>query len=161
VFPDSVRFNRGGMSRAEIIARVVNQEANFVIIVTMYKGNPSNLEIISSEGEPWAKIHMESAMLRREVLESSSPRINSIYSVEVKKDSTRQTIELAHLIGSLVNTDVIESTDVNQTSTKSSAIIWFQDLNRGKTLWTFYHAFDGIEIGPRIRVKSLIRSIEK
>ncbi|MGD2073164.1 MAG: hypothetical protein PVG65_06720 [Candidatus Thorarchaeota archaeon] len=149
------------MNRAEIIARIVNEEANFLMIVTMYKGNPSNLELISPEGETWATINMESAILRREVLKIQSPRINSIYSVEVKEDSTRQTTELAHLIGSLLDTDVIESTSVKQASIKSSAIIWFQDLNQGKTLWTYYHAFDGIEIGPRICVKSLIRSSKK
>jgi rRNA maturation protein Rpf1 len=149
------------MSRAEIIARLQNLDANYVIIVTMYKGNPNNLVIISSEGETRAKILMESAMLRREVLKSDNPRINSLHAVEIKHNSTQQTKNLAYLIGSLLNADVKESASVKQARIKSATTIWFQDLGNGKTLWTHYHAFDGLEIGPRIRVSSILRSNEK
>ena len=160
VFPYSIRFNRGGMSRAELIAKLVNQNASFALIVTLYKGNPNNIEILSSEGKTIATILMESAMLRREVAKSYNPRINSIFAVNVKQDSTTQTKELARLIGSLFKIEVIESIDMIQAAKKSSVIIWFQDLGKGKTLWTHYHALNGIEIGPRIRVSSLSRSVE-
>jgi rRNA maturation protein Rpf1 len=156
-----MRFNRGGMSRAELIAKLREQEANFLIIVTMYKGNPNNLEIIHPEGKTLATIFMESAMLRREVLNSHYPRINNVHSVEVKQNSTLQTKELAYLIGSLLNTNVMESIGVKKVGPKSSVTIWFQDSGRGKSLWTHYHAIDGTELGPRIRVSSLSRSIEK
>ena len=160
VFPNSERFNRGGMSRAELIARLINQNASYALIITMYKGNPNNLEILSTEGKTIATILMESAMLRREVSQTHNPRINNIHAVCVRPDSTTQTKELAQLIGSLLKKDVIESEEVIQDAAKSSAIIWFQDLDRGKTLWTHYHAFNGIEIGPRIRVSSISRSVE-
>jgi rRNA maturation protein Rpf1 len=149
------------MSRTEIVARLINQDANSVIIVTMYKGNPNNLEVVSSEGKTSATIFMESAMLRREVLKSRAPRINNISAVSVKKGSSKPTIELAQFIGSLVNIDIIETLDVKQTGAKSSVIFWFQDLGKGKVLWTHYHAFDGTEIGPRIRVSSLSRRLEE
>ena len=149
------------MSRAEIVARLINHDANFVIVVTMYKGNPNNLEIVSSEGKAVATIFMESAMLRREVLKSRNPRINGISSVSIKQGSSKQAYELAQLVGSLLGIDVIETTDVKQTGAKSSVIFWFQDLKHGKILWTHYHAFDGIEIGPRIRVSSLSRRFEE
>ena len=149
------------MSRAEIVARLKNHDANFVIVVTMYKGNPNNLEIVSSEGKTVGTIFMESAMLRREVLKLHSPRINNISSVSVKQGSSRQTYELAQLVGSLVDTDVTEVSDVKQTGAKSSVIFWFQDSRQGKILWTHFNAFDGVEIGPRIRVSSLSRRFEE
>jgi U3 small nucleolar ribonucleoprotein protein IMP4 len=161
VIPESIRFNRGGMSRTEIVARLINQDANSVIIVTMYKGNPNNLEVVSSEGKTMATIFMESAMLRREVLKSHTPRINSISAVSVKQGSSKQANELAQFIGSLVGIDVIETSDVNQTGAKSSVVFWFRDLSKGKVLWTHYHAFDGAEIGPRIRVSSFSRRLDE
>jgi hypothetical protein len=124
----------------------------------MYKGNPNNLEILSSEGRIIATILMESAMLRREVSQSHNPRINNIHAVIVKQGSTTQTKELAKLIGLILNTEVVESKEVQQAAAKSSVVIWIQDLAQGKTLWTHYQASSGVEIGPRIRVSSLSRS---
>jgi hypothetical protein len=149
------------MSRAELLAKLRKEDAKAAIIVTLYKGNPRNLEIIAPSGETLAMIHMESALLSREVSKSHNPRINRINSVEVKQESTTQTKDLANLIGFLLNTEVRESESVKQTEIKGSVIFWFQDLDQGKTLWTHYHAFNGVEIGPRIRVSSISRSIEK
>jgi hypothetical protein len=37
------------------------------------------------------------------------------------------------------------------------AIMRFSDLPQGRLIWTHHHAYDGTEIGPRIRVLSVRR----
>jgi len=38
---------------------------------------------------------------------------------------------------------------------KTKVVVWLQDFPTGKTLWTYYHAEDGLEIGPRMRITSV------
>lgn len=146
------------MNRAEIIARIKEHDANFAIIVTMYKGNPNNLEVLTSKGELLSRILIESAMLRREVLRSGNPRISSISYIGMKKGSTLQTRELAQLIAYLTDIELVERDALEFEGSKGAIVYWFQDLKNRKTLWTNYHSYDGTELGPRIRVNSLSRS---
>jgi hypothetical protein len=37
------------------------------------------------------------------------------------------------------------------------AIMMFEDLPQDRLIWTFYHASDGVEIGPRVRIFSVRR----
>ena len=157
VLPGTERFNRGGMSIAELSSRIKQSSASAAIVVSLFKGNPRSLQILSPDGEQLMEVRMESAKLRREVTSSRNPRMRAIHSIVIQSGAGEQTRAIAEMLSNLLNTPIAESMGIVAVGTKGSneVVVWLQDLPTGKTLWTHYHAKDGLEIGPRIRITSV------
>ncbi|TFG15533.1 hypothetical protein EU537_00500 [Candidatus Thorarchaeota archaeon] len=157
--PDSVRFNRGSMNMVQLQARIKQVEANAAIIVSMFRGNPGELSFIDDSGGEILNIRMESAALRREVSPDSSTKNISCLGVAVKEDSSKHTLGLAKELADLFNVQfqlIASPYDVTTNHSRHS-FLWFEDLNKGKILWTHYVTDRHTEIGPRIRISSLRR----
>jgi hypothetical protein len=129
------------------------------LIVTLWKGNPGTIQFISPTSDELLTVKIDSAALRREVSSFKGRRINSIHAVTVRKDTSRQGRFLADFIAALVDLEAIESNAPAIVGSEGSnkVEIRVEDLGGGKILWTHYHALDGEEIGPRIRVSGLRR----
>ncbi|MFW9795234.1 MAG: hypothetical protein ACFFEE_13075 [Candidatus Thorarchaeota archaeon] len=157
VLPSTDRFNRGGLGLSEIASRVRQTGANAALIISMWKGNPSILSFTSSTEEEFASIKVEMAMLRREV-NSAKKRVSSVVGVFVESDSSEKTHALGEMLASLLNLELLEASHIDVASQEPDrSLVWLQDSNSGKILWTHYHTTDGSEIGPRIRVTSFRR----
>ncbi|MHA2157627.1 MAG: hypothetical protein ACXABN_05840 [Candidatus Thorarchaeota archaeon] len=157
VFPNSERFNRGGLGLSEMAARVGQSGAKAALIISMWKGNPSILSFTSSTEEELASIKIEMAMLRREV-NASKKRINGVSGVFVEAQSSDKTHVLGEILSEMLDLDLMEVSHIDTTDLDpGQSMIWLQDTTSGKILWTHYHTTDGVEIGPRIRVTSLRR----
>lgn len=161
VLPNSERFNRGGMSHAELVARTKQSGARALIIVTSSRGNPRELEILSPAGDTILSALIESMQLRREVLASQGPRINGLREIVVSSSPGRQTQQIADLMSSLLETPLSRSGKVVQVGGEGAnrAIMRFEDLPQDRLIWTCYHASDGVEIGPRVRIFSVRRHL--
>ena len=156
LFPNSERFNRGGMSFSEIVSRIRQSGAIAAFIVTMQKGNPNTLRIIQPDGTELLTLIIESAKLRREVSSNRNLRINGIHSISIKSGCSKKTQRVADVIASLLDMTLIvsEKPEVHKEKTKG-VLFWFQDLPSDKVLWTHFHSEDESEIGPRIRITSI------
>ena len=154
VLPGSERFNRGSMNQDELIARINQSGARAAIVVTIRKGNPSILNMIDPSGDPILTLDMESAALRREVLKKEGPRIVRINSIASKIGSSEFTHLLSSTIASLLglNSQKLKKQPEPNNKGSNAVVIWFEDIDSETVLWTHYHAKDGVEIGPRIRV---------
>lgn len=159
VLPDTERFNRGGMGRAELAARVSQSGANAALIISMWKGNPGILSFTSSTEEELVTIKIESAKLRREVNPTKKKRVVGTAGVFIKSGSTAKTRELGIILASFLNLEVYEATNLESPLIEDNqSIIWLEDQSSGKILWTHYHSTNGVEIGPRIRITSIRRN---
>ncbi len=159
VFPNSERFNRGGMSLEELIARTKQSGAKAVLIVSISKGNPHELSIISATGDTMLSALIDSVQLRREIHPSQAPRINDILEIEVGDSPSAQARQISEMMSSLMEVPLKASGSVAPLGEQgvNLAIMRFVDISQGRLIWTYHHAYDGIEIGPRIRVFSVRR----
>lgn len=155
VLPTTERFNRGGLGLSEIAARVRHTGANAALIISMWKGNPSNLSFTSASKEELASIRVEMAMLRREV-NKTKIKINGVVGILIESNSSDRTRFLGDMLASFLDLDVTEGSQLDITTQEpGQSLIWLQDASSGKILWTHYHTTDGAEIGPRIKVTAL------
>jgi rRNA maturation protein Rpf1 len=145
------------MSIAELSSRIKQSRASAAIVVSLFKGNPRSLQILSPDGGQIMEVRVESAKLRREVTSSHSPKMRNIHSIAVQSEAGEQTRAIAEMLSSLLDAPIAESLEIVAVGSKgmNEVMVWLQDFPTGKTLWTFYHAKDGLEIGPRMRITSV------
>jgi len=159
VLPGTERFNRGGMGLTELASRIRQSGAQAALVISIWRGNPGELSIISLEGKEILKLRLESALLRREIDPSNKGRVGSIEGVAVKIGSSTRVWDLARTFAELLSLNVEELSDsVERRTEKNRALLWFEDASDEKILWTFYNTKDLSELGPRIRVSSVRRS---
>jgi len=145
------------MSVAILSSRIKQSRASAAIVVSLFKGNPRSLQILSPDGAQLMEVRMESAKLRREVTSSRSPKMLAIHSIFIQNGAGEQTRAIAEMLSKLLDAPFAESTGIVAVGSKGAnkVAIWLQDLPTGKILWTHYHAKDGLEIGPRMRISSV------
>ena len=160
ILPDSERFNRGGMSLEELTARIGQSGARAALIVGTSRGNPQQIQFVFPAGHSALSILIESAVLRREILPSGGPRINGVFGITVNPSPTDNAQDVAGMVAELLELPLLVSQKVDPVGEGglNRAIIRFQDVVGGKLIWTHYHAYDGTEIGPRIRIFSVRRN---
>ncbi|MHA1770853.1 MAG: hypothetical protein ACTSYL_05040 [Candidatus Thorarchaeota archaeon] len=157
VLPGSERFNRGSMNMEELRSRIVSSGCKAAFVITHYKGNPGDIVIYDHLGAEKLRMRLESAVLRREVLPGVKIRVHGVRSVTVAPGSSERTTLLGQEIASLLDKELIEAEVLVPIGAEGAhrVDIRFSDFSRDKTLWTHFHAADGIEIGPRMRIKSV------
>lgn len=160
VLPGTERFNRGSMSIEELISRIRQSGAKAALIISIWKGNPRELILLSPDGNEFLKIKIESALLRRETNPTFKSRLNGIEGVWLKSGSSVNVMKIAKDFASILDIPLNEyQTPLTlQTETNKTAL-WFE-ASEGKILWTHYATKDLIEIGPRIRISSIWRNTE-
>lgn len=156
VFPGSERFNRGSMSMAELKARLKQSDADAALVVTTYRGNPGRLRIYFSDDDT-AIVQLSGCVLRREVLPDSDVRVNKIVRLSVSSKPSELTKNMADLLKRMTGMDWVEESAVYPLGPEHSnnTILRLQDAASGMTVWTYYHALDAVEIGPRMTVSAL------
>ena len=161
VIPGSERFNRGGMGLPELASRVRQSGARAALVVSIWKGNPGELIILSPEGRELIKLRFESALLRREIDSSNKGKVGAIKCVGVKIGSSDLVLNLARDFAEILSLSVAEYSNPADIHTeKNWSLLWFEDAPSEKILWTHYNTKDLSEIGPRIRVSSVKRYSE-
>lgn len=143
---------------SELLSRVNQSQAKAVFVITTFKGNPGDLQIITPDGSTPYSVRMESAALCREVSPDIKHRINSLATIAVLADAEEKTKQFSQYWASLMGLDLatVESLDELITGSSGRAFALLRNAG-GKVHWSFYHAKDGVEIGPRIRIPGLRR----
>ncbi len=158
VLPGTERFNRGGMGLSELTSRIRQSGAQAALIISIWRGNPGEMTILSAEGDEIIKLRLESALLRREIDSSNKGRVGSIEGIGVKIGSSERVWNLARDFATLLSLNIKEYSDPAESRTnKNRTFLWFEDAPAEKILWTHYNTNDLTEIGPRIRVSSVRR----
>ncbi len=161
VLAGSERFNRGGMGLTELASRIRQSGAHAALIISIWRGNPGELTILSPQGDELVKLRLESALLRREIDSSNKGRVGAIEGVGVKIGSSDRARDLARDFATLLSLNIKEYSDPAESrSDKKKVLLWFEDAASEKILWTHYNTNDLTEIGPRIRVSSVKRLSE-
>ena len=146
------------MGLPELASRIRQSSAQAALIISIWKGNPGELTILSSQGKELLKLRLESALLRREIDSSNKGRVGSIEGVGVKTGSSSYVWDLARSLAEIMSLNIEELDNPTEKHTeKNRALLWFEDAPSGKILWTHYNTKDLAEIGPRIRVNSVRR----
>jgi rRNA maturation protein Rpf1 len=149
------------MGLTELASRIKQSGARAALIISIWRGNPGELTILSSEGKEILKLRLESALLRREIDASNKGRVGTIEGVGVKIGSSTRVWDLARFFAELLSLNIDElSNPAERRTEKNRALLWFEDASSEKILWTFYNTKDLSEFGPRIRVSSIRRSNE-
>jgi rRNA maturation protein Rpf1 len=143
------------MGLGELASRILQAGARAAIVISMWRGNPGDLSFIDSGGSELALIRVESALLRRETLTSGKPKVTSLLSISVRTDSSDSVKSLASLLQSLLDLPVEYHSEPSTVGVAGQCQLWLESTPSGKIIWTHYHALDGTEIGPRIRIKEV------
>lgn len=143
---------------SELISRINQSHARAAFVITTFKGNPGDLQILTPDGSTPYEVRMESAALRREVSPDAKHRINKLATIAALKNSEEKTMQFSEYWASLMGLDlsVVESLDDLITGSSGHAFALLRNAG-GKVHWSFHHAQDGVEIGPRIRILGLRR----
>ncbi|TFG33669.1 hypothetical protein EU527_07220 [Candidatus Thorarchaeota archaeon] len=161
VLPGSERFNRGSMSVEELISRIRQSGAKGALIISIWKGNPRELTLLSPQGDEILKIRIDSALLRRETNQTFKGRLDGIESICVKSGSSSKVVKIAEDFASILDLSIQEHQNPIELETETNKVaLWFDDVSGGKILWTHYATRDVIEIGPRIRISTVWRGTE-
>ncbi len=155
VIPDSERFNRGSLNQEELFARVHQTGAQAIIVVTIFRGNPDALMFYNEQGDLILEVNIESAILRREVNRTKTPRIHEISYLCVRPESNEETRILSNFLSSLFNVDAMEMSDIPLLENGDHQAVSWLESTGSRIIWTYYHARTGNEIGPRVRIKSI------
>ncbi|MFW9844671.1 MAG: hypothetical protein ACFFEV_08850, partial [Candidatus Thorarchaeota archaeon] len=146
----------GGMGLTELASRIRQSGAQAALIISIWKGNPGEITLLSSQAKELLKLRLESALLRREIDTSNKGRVGTIEGVGVKIGSSSHVWDLARRFAEMMSLNIEELSDPAERQTeKNRALLWFEDAPSGKILWTHYNTKDLAEIGPRIRVSSV------
>jgi rRNA maturation protein Rpf1 len=146
------------MGLSELTALINQNGAKAAIIISIWKGNPGEMTILSPAGQEVINIRLESVDLRREVSSATPTRIARVEKVIVKSESNDRTKTFANDIASLLNLELSEQFTPSEALTEyNQSFIWLENDDSGKTLWTHYNAHNGLEIGPRILVSTIRR----
>ena len=146
------------MGLTELASRIRQSGAQAALVISIWRGNPGEMTIISPQGDELFKLRLESALLRREIDPSNKGRVGTILGVGVKVGSNDCVWDFARGFAELLSLNVEEYSDPSESRTeKNRALIWFEDAPSEKILWTHYNTKDLSEIGPRIRVNSVRR----
>lgn len=158
MLPDSERFNRGGMSLRELVSRINSSGAAGCIVISLYKGNPGSIQFISSPGEALLTLKLESAMLRREINTHRPLRVDLIRAIVIEPEHNDSVNLLADTLSTLLELEVIESIDIEPLGkkAKNQVVIRLLSHGRSKVTWTFLEMANGVEVGPRVKVHSVI-----
>ncbi|MFW9918132.1 MAG: hypothetical protein ACFFED_00885 [Candidatus Thorarchaeota archaeon] len=146
------------MSLPEIVSRIQQSNTRAAFIISSYKGNPGNLQVIESNGVIVYELVLESALLRRETRKEDRTRISYLSTVSVHQDSSTNTKEFGSYLAALLDVDFSEIKEISdmQSDLAGRTSIFLQDYD-SKVLWTVYHTLDLSEIGPRIRISHIRR----
>ena len=158
VLPGTERFNRGGMGIIELTSRIGQSGAQAALVISIWRGNPGEITILSSTGQELFKLRLEMALLRREIDPTNKSRVGTIEGAGVKLGSSSSVKELANCLAELLSLSIEElSGPAERHTDKNQTLLWFEDAPSGKILWTHYNTKDLSEIGPRIRINSFRR----
>ena len=161
VLPGTERFNRGSMSVEELVSRIRQSGAKAALVISIWKGNPGELILLSTNGNELLKIRLDSALLRRETNPTFRNRIEGIDCICVKSGSSTKVMNIAQDFASLLEIPLQDHQTPSDLLNKTNrSALWFDDAPAGKILWTHYATKDAAEIGPRIKISTVWRGTE-
>ncbi|MBD3407898.1 MAG: hypothetical protein GF411_17390 [Candidatus Lokiarchaeota archaeon] len=145
------------MNLSELTARIQISTAKVALVVTMFRGNVGDIRFINSNGVEFITIRTKSAALKREVQSRKAPRINSIHSIVSLNSDNPDVIRLGAILAEVTDVPVVKSDGIMPLGSDYSNMgsIVLDAPKSGSVIWTHYHSADGMEIGPRISVKSI------
>ena len=149
-------MNRGKMSFEDIAEKAWELEADRVILVNRWKGNPGKicLYLVGDEGlEPFPPlIYIYGVKLRRDM----GIRLGKVRTLAVT--ATPERLRLARALAEFLEAPFVEPGGQPEVPVDLIMRVW-PDRERYAVI-SFFRYSDGREVGPRIRVRHLIWELE-
>ena len=150
--PGAIRVNRGKMSFEDIAEKAWELEADKVILVTRWKGNPGKICLfnVGDEGlEPFPPlIYIYGVKLRRDM----GVRLGKVRSLAVSARPERGRFGRA--LADFLEVPFLEPGQ--EPSAEADVLLKIKPDVERYAVMGFFRASDGREVGPRIRVRHLI-----
>ncbi|RLI22700.1 hypothetical protein DRO54_00540 [Candidatus Bathyarchaeota archaeon] len=160
--PNSIRINRGKLSREGLAEKAFELEADRVIVVNRWKGGPGKIELFNVEeslvGVP-PLIYIRGIKLQREM---GFPKSRPFSSMAITSNYALQDKEIPKLADALSNFLQVPMAKPNEIVEKKYQVL--MSIRRDameRIRVTFFKLPENREIGPRITVSHLIWSLEK
>ena len=160
--PNSMRINRGKLSREGLAEKAYELEADRVIIVDRWKGGPGKIELFNVRetliGVP-PLIYIRGIKLQREM---GFPKSRRFSSMAITANYTSQDEEIPKLMDALSNFLQVSTAKPNEEVEKKYQVLMSIGRDAMERIRvTFFKLPENREIGPRITVSHLIWSLEK
>jgi len=160
--PNSIRINRGKLSREGLAEKAYELEANRVMIVDRWKGGPGKIELFNVKesliGVP-PLIYIRGIKLQREM---GFPKFRPLQSLAITATYASRDEEipkLADALSSFLKVPTAKSNELLERRYHALMAIFRDAMERIRI--TFFKLPENREIGPRITVSHLIWSLEK
>ena len=152
--PGAVRVNRGKMSFEDIAEKAWELGADRVILVSRWKGNPGKICLfrLGEEGlQPFPPlIYIYGIKLRR----AMGVRLGKVRSIGVVADPGRT--RLGRALADFLDAPFLGRGEARGAQGDLDIILRVRPDVERYAVMSFFRAQDGLEVGPRIRVRHLI-----
>lgn len=160
--PNSIRVNRGKLSREGVAEKAMEINADRIIIVNRWKGGPGKIEFFklneSLVGVP-PLLYIRGIKLQREI---GFPKTRPFRSLAITAVYTSDEEEIPRLAGAL--SEFLEAPIATLEELLKQSYHVFMHISRDvseRIRITFFKLPENREIGPRITVSHVIWSLEK
>ena len=160
--PNSIRINRGKLSREGIAEKALELEADRVIIIDRWKGGPGKIEFFKVDegltGVP-PLIYIRGIKLQREM---GFPKSRPFHSLAITAVYTKGEEEIPKLAGAFSEFFKAPITTLEGPLMQSYQVFMHVSRDASERIRiTFFKLPENREIGPRIIVSHVIWSLEK
>lgn len=159
--PNSIRINRGKLSREGLAEKALELEADRVMIVDRWKGGPGKIELFnvneSLVGFP-PLIYIRGIKLQREMGFPKSRSFRSLAITPIYSSEDKEIPKFAEALSSFLQVPIETTTELSE---KYQVLMHISRDVMGRIRITFFKNPESYEIGPRITVSHLIWSLEK
>ncbi|MCS7364224.1 MAG: hypothetical protein NDF54_02140 [archaeon GB-1867-035] len=155
VLPNAVRVNRGKMSLIDVALRALEYNADRIILVSVFKGNPGRIRFFSVSRGSFVEIppiiNILGVKLLREFRDSKMIRASSLVILPIGEEA--DLLEFSSSLADALKAKVLSSPNINDFST-DTAFLRVEHGRRSLYNLAFVDKFN-VPIGPLIRVKSI------
>jgi len=160
--PNSIRINRGKLSREGVAEKALELEADRVIIIDRWKGGPGKIEFFKVDenltGVP-PLIYIRGIKLQREI---GFPKSRPFSSLAITAVYAQGEEEIPKLVGAFSKFLEAPTATLEELPMQSYQV--FMHVSRDileRVRITFFKLPENREIGPRITISHVIWSLEK
>ncbi|MHA2423672.1 MAG: hypothetical protein ACXAEF_02725 [Candidatus Thorarchaeota archaeon] len=147
------------MSVNELVSKISIENAKIALVISTFRGNPGNIQFLSKDGSIQYEIRIESAVLRREVASDVRNKIDNLSMIALLQSSSEKLKQFSRFLASLLSIPLTDFESIEEIHNGNSNQAYILLRESGKKIhWSWHHAKDQKELGPRIRITQL-RSI--
>ena len=153
--PNIVRINRGKLNLDGIAERVVELNADRIVIIDRWKGGPGKIKLFRMEPTSLFSVpplmYVAGVRLRRE-FDAKTKHVRSLV-VTTERENPPETVRIAERLSDFFNLSMLS---IDEAAAKYQASMHVSLDGSRRTQITFMFLPQMVEIGPRISISKLV-----